>query len=598
MLTVAPQTATDGQPSADGDGGSPRRRWPDLAVPLVYLLGGIYLNIRLWADPTHRLQTDNIQDQGFFQFVLAHAARSVTHLSNPLFEGQVNWPDGVNMMANTSVLGLAIPLTPVTLLFGPGVAFALLVTLATALTASTWYHVLSRYVVESRGVAFVAAAFIGFSPGFVSQSNGHPNVAGQFLVPLILLQVAKLRDSARPVRTGLVLGLLVTFQAFINEEVLLFTAVAAALMVVVFGLARRAELRAALPGALRGLATAGVLVAVLLAYPLWFQFFGPQHYRAVPALSISYYSDLGSYFNYPGRSIGGAPSSGYFMISHPAEQNSFYGWPLLILVTVIAIWQWRRPLARVAAVTAVFFAAMSLGRHVMVYKHNTGIPGPIRLVDWLPVIDSVVPIRVALMVIPAVGVLLAIGLEQVLRARPTAGPPRSVWLAVFVAALLPLFPIPLQAKAGPAEPRFIAAGTWRQYVGPGQSVVLAPLPNIGHLDGQRWSAAQRLDMPIAGGYFLGPGARPTDRALYGAVPRPTYTLLNNIEIDGRAPAVTEVDREHMIEDLRYWRAAVVVVDPGARHPNLVRSAVTDLLQTEPQVIDGAWVWDVRSRMNG
>src|SRR5216110_666742 len=140
MLTVAPEAATDEQLTADSDAGSPRRVWSRLAPPLVYLLGGIYLNIRLWWDPTHRVQTDNIQDQGFFHFVLAHAARSVTHLTNPLFEGQLNWPDGVNMMANTSILGLAIPLTPVTLLFGSGVAFALLVTLATALTATTWYY--------------------------------------------------------------------------------------------------------------------------------------------------------------------------------------------------------------------------------------------------------------------------------------------------------------------------------------------------------------------------------------------------------------------------------------------------------------------------
>ena len=105
-------------------------------------------------------------------------------------------------------------------------------------------------------------------------------------------------------------------------------------------------------------------------------------------------------------------------------------------------------------------------------------------------------------------------------------------------------------------------------------------------------------MPIAGGYFLGPGQGPRARALYGAIPRPSYTLLNDIEINGRAPVVTEVDRENMIEDLRYWRAAVVVVDPGAKHPGLVRAAVTDLLQSEPRLIDGAWVWDVRSRMSG
>jgi hypothetical protein len=40
----------------------------------------------------------------------------------------------VNMMANTSVLAVSLPLTPVTLLFGPHVSFNLFLTLALALT--------------------------------------------------------------------------------------------------------------------------------------------------------------------------------------------------------------------------------------------------------------------------------------------------------------------------------------------------------------------------------------------------------------------------------------------------------------------------------
>jgi len=36
---------------------------------------------------------------------------------------------------------------------------------------------------------------------------------------------------------------------------------------------------------------------------------GPQRYTAVPALSVSFYSDVGSYFNYANRSLAGAPYS-------------------------------------------------------------------------------------------------------------------------------------------------------------------------------------------------------------------------------------------------------------------------------------------------
>jgi hypothetical protein len=597
MLTVAPETATGELPDVRDEPGTRARRWLDRLAPVVYLIGGVYLVGRLWLDPNQRLQADNIQDQGFFQFVLAHAARSVTHLTNPLFEGQINIPHGVNMMANTSVLGLAIPLSPITLAFGPGVAFAVLVALAPTLTATAWYYVLSRYVVRSRVAALVAAGFCGFGPGFVSQSNGHPNVAAQFMVPLILLQLARLRDSRHPVRGGLVLGLLITYQAFINEETLLFTAVAGGLLVLTFALSRPEQWRATVRPGLIGLASAAGIAAVLLAYPLWFQFFGPQHYKAVPALSVSYYSDLGSYFNYPNRSLAGAPSGGFGMRSHLAEQNAYYGWPLLILAVVIAVWLWRNLLVRVAAIVAAFFAAMSLGPQIVVYGHKTHIPGPFRLFNWLPVIESVVPVRVGLMVIPALGVLIAIGLDHVIRAPRRAGAPRLLWYAVFVAALLPLFPLPLRTMQGPPNPGFVTAGTWRQYVAPGHSVVFVPLPNIGNLEGQRWTAQVRLDMPIAGGYFLGPDVGTNKRALYGQPIRPTAQILDDMARFGRPKTITEVDRQHMIEDLRVWRAAVVVIGQ-VPHADLLRQTVTELLGDQPQFIGGAWVWDVRARVDG
>jgi hypothetical protein len=417
------------------------------------------------------------------------------------------------------------------------------------------------------------------------------------MVPLILLQVTRLRESRHPVRTGVVLGLMVTFQAFINEETLLFTAVAGALLVAVWGWSRRDELRASVRPGLIGLGTAAGVAVVLLAYPLWYQFFGPQHYKAVPTLSVSFYSDVGSYFNYPNRSLGGAPSGGYGIRSHLAEQNAYYGWPLLILALVVAIWQWRNLVVRSATVVAVFFAAMSLGPQIVVYGHKTHIPGPFRLVNWLPVIESVVPVRVGLMVIPALGLLVALGLDRVIRAPRDAGVPKLIWYAAFTAALLPLFPLPLRTPLGPPIPTFVSAGTWRQYVAPGHAVVFVPLPNIGHLEGQRWTAEQHLDMPVVGGYFLGPDVDKDKRALYGAPPRPTATLLDGIAQYGRPKPITEVDRQNMIEDLRYWHAAVVVLGQVA-HADVLRATVTDLLGTPPRYLGGAWVWDVRSRVDG
>ena len=87
-------------------------------------------------------------DPAQVQFFLAHSVRVVLHGEFPFYTEQFNYPDGVNLMANTAVLALGIPMVPVTLLFGPAVSFVVLVTLGLAGTAVAWYHVLSRHLVR------------------------------------------------------------------------------------------------------------------------------------------------------------------------------------------------------------------------------------------------------------------------------------------------------------------------------------------------------------------------------------------------------------------------------------------------------------------
>ena len=128
------------------------------------------------------------------------------------------------MMANTSILALSLPFAPVTHLFGPGVSVVLLLTLGLAGTAAAWYWVLSRHLVASRPAAYLGALWCGFCPAMVSHANGHINFVAQFVVPFIVWQVLRLREPGRAVRGGVILGLLVVLQVFINEETLLFTA--------------------------------------------------------------------------------------------------------------------------------------------------------------------------------------------------------------------------------------------------------------------------------------------------------------------------------------------------------------------------------------
>ena len=78
----------------------------------------------------------------------------------------------------------------------------------------------------------------------VSHANGHINFVAQFVVPFIVWQVLRLREPGRAVRGGVILGLLVVLQVFINEEILLFTALTLGVFVLAYaahGLAVGAE---------------------------------------------------------------------------------------------------------------------------------------------------------------------------------------------------------------------------------------------------------------------------------------------------------------------------------------------------------------------
>jgi hypothetical protein len=126
--------------------------------------------------------------------------------------------------------------------------------------------------------------------------------------------------------------------------------------------------------------------------------------------------------------------------------------------------------------------------------------------------------------------------------------------------------------------------------------VLAPVPPTSDLlpDGQRWQAyalANRQgEFAIPAGFFLGPGG-PDGRGRIGPVPRPTAALLAEVAQTGVVPIITDANRAQAREDLRYWRAQVVVLADridGAKwpvHRDAVLAATTELLGPGEHITD-------------
>ena len=77
----------------------------------AYVVLAFWVTSGVWRHIGALSLVNNLSDVPFFEWDLVHATRIFTDAENPFFSPQLNAPNGVNMMANTGLLGLAVPLS-------------------------------------------------------------------------------------------------------------------------------------------------------------------------------------------------------------------------------------------------------------------------------------------------------------------------------------------------------------------------------------------------------------------------------------------------------------------------------------------------------
>ncbi|MEV4694373.1 DUF2079 domain-containing protein [Micromonospora echinospora] len=585
-----------------------RDRRADLLVTLAALALAFWVTSGMWRDPNSRAITVNSSDQALFEWLLAFGGHALTHGENPLYTTLINVPDGVNLAVNTSITVYAAVFAPLTYLIGPPATFLVILTLNLAATAVAWYWLLSRYLVRSRLAAGVGALFIAFCPAMVSHANAHLNWTAGWLVPLLIWGVFRLRRPGRAVTGGIVLGLLVAAAFSIAAEGLFFTALALGVFLAVWALhpVRWPEVRAALPRMAAGLGVTALVAGALLAYPLWLHFLGPQRFHGTGFDPLIHSEDIAAYGSYPRRSLAGWAGWGTSLAPNPTEENSFFGVPLLLLaVACFALLWWRadrafRATLAALGVTAVVFAVLSWGPTVKWNGRRFDQMLPFGVLDNLPVINAALPSRLALVVAPVIGLLLAYAIDA-LRARPPRRRATGVaWALGFVVALLPLVPTPLLTSVREPIPQFITTGAWQRYVPPDGVLTPLPLTVDVYPDGQRWQAyalAHRQgEFRIPAGFFLGPGG-PEGRGRIGPVPRTFDSLMDQAGRTGLVPIVTDGSIRESRADLRHWGVRAVVLPDrvhGAKYDvdeEALRRTATALLGP-PERVEDVWLWRV------
>jgi hypothetical protein len=362
-------------------------------------------------------------DLGLTSWFIGWVPHALLHGQNPFFSRYLFVPDGVNLAQNTEAPLLGLVMAPVTLMFGPVVSTNLLMVFSMPLSATAAFVVLRKWRVWIPAAA-LGGLLYGFSPFMLGQADAHPVFIFAPLPPFIALTVANIiQRRGSPRRLGLQLGLLVSAQYLIDQEIVATVALLTCVAIVCVLIRGEAPFRDVVRNAAVPAATALVVIVVILAYPVWMLLAGPQHVSTPPWPTVNpYHYDLFSFVG-PGqfqRVALGLRSLGIRVSSKtgPVEYGGYIGIPLIVLGGFFA-WRSRRsPRMQLVVVLLGVSALLSLGPYLSVDGHQTRIPLPFLLLVHLPLLDNLLASRLAFETGSFLAAVIAFGLDDGRRVSP------------------------------------------------------------------------------------------------------------------------------------------------------------------------------------
>ncbi len=585
---------------------APRSRWTAHGLAAVLYLGlALVLWSGVWLHHPTSVSTCGCGDTSLLQWFMSWPAYALRHGDPLFFSTRALHPSGINLPANTSFLAISLPLAPVTWAFGPVASLNVAATLAPVATALSARALLLRWTTW-QPAAFLAGLFYGFSPFVIENLTlQHVEFATLVVPPLLFwcLDELVVRQRGRAWTWGLALGGLCTLQFFLSSELLVVCALATVLgilVLVVAGLVadpRQVARRAA--HAATGLATAAVTGAVLLAYPAWYAVAGP---RALPARvwpDIQYFGSAWRTLLLPADAHDRGPNAvtetyGYFG-SHPLLLG-YLGLGMVAVLVVGLAWFRRDGRLWFCAVLLLLLEAMSLGASAW----------PWRAFDHLPLVENIVPDRIAGIADLFAAVMLGVILDRARAWGPDAPArhlPRPGTLVAWGLAAVALLPVALGYRL-PFTTRPVDVPRWFTTVGttvPTTDVVLTyPYASSGLRAPMTWQAATGLRWSLAGGGSITPTppAHPSARQRIDAAAAADLANLS----DGFLPlptgsAATSAQLRLALHD---WGVTTVVVPSEAGWPVALRgrsvavavATFAAALGELPRWQADAWVWEV------
>jgi hypothetical protein len=564
--------------------------WRRAAMPVLLLGGFLALAVWLlgatWSAPTTRTLGGGRGDPGVFLWFLRWTPFAAGRQISPFFSDWLNHPHGVNLMWNTWVPLPGLLLAPLTLAFGPVLSLNVLLTLGYGLSAWSAYAAIRRYV-PNHGAAAAGGLVYGFSPAMIAHAH-HPNLLLVFLLPWLFVLVDEVLVGQRwsPLWLGVVLGLVAAAQLLIGEELLLATGLLSAVLAVVLALSRPREVPGRAGPALAALGISLVVFAPLAYLPLKAQLTGPARVRADITPEVRGASDLLAVVT-PNRLTAIAPEAAIRLGDRfQGTKETYLGVPMLLVAVAVVVARRRSLAVRAGFAMLVVCLLLSFGARLRVGGRPSGVALPWTALESLPLVQNMVPSRLAVFTALFAGLLLAAAVDGLWRLGGWAWRVLAVvTAAVVLAALVP--PEPFRAPPVLATPAFFGHGGVHALPRDGVALVV-PFPRAGRRnEAMVWQAEAGMWFKMPGGYFVGPD--PGGGARHDAPPTTTSVILNRIQRGRRPPKLTPELRRRIAADFATWRVASVVLGP-MDHREAMAGFLTDLLGRAPATTGGVAVW--------
>jgi hypothetical protein len=467
---------------------------------------------------------------------LAWAAHALPQVHNLFLAHGQNYPFGQNFGVNASMLALGTLFAPVTKLFGPVVTWNILLRLAPAISAASLCLVLRRWT-SWWPAAFVGGLLYGFS-GYTSHLGLYIFLSFVPIPPLffLLLHEVFVRQQWRPRRTGTLLGVVCVVQFFISTEILasMVTIGVIAIILLAFTKARRLLIRR-WRYAVSSLTCAFGVAALLLFYPAWFVFAGPQHINGPPVPAATWAAflptDLLSFITPIGQWFDLRPFSTVGTIFNTSGLL-YLGLPLVIIVLFFSVCFHKKKVILLWSALALIACALSLGPVLWVNGHKTGVLLPFAVFEHVPALNGFQAGRFVLYADLFGASVVSLGIDTLwkrLQRRHTGSHVR-VWVrslrAVGVAAAMgalalalsiPLIPRHTVPTTPTNVPTFFSSKAV-DVIPPGSVVLAYPYPDLASSEKSAWvpipssllfQAVARMHFTLMGGYgyFAAPSGR-------------------------------------------------------------------------------------------